>query len=219
MIGKKVPECVTLVIICNGNVFLHSFKTLKIIRDYLSQSSQRTPHFSYSFFFPPDSDQVAKQMGPCYVGKWKWKKTVMGRSSGKFQKGEKEECIFGANVSVCKNTAFYISPVVFGLRKRGLWNLVASETRAFPDWKPFHHMSGKFCEWAVYVLRWLRFSLQKNACLGASPTPAPALFPWPAPMSPPMVWVGGAVTTRWKCPSVPSSFQTSLCTAKTSAAS
>lgn len=144
------------------------------------------------------------------IGKWKWKKTVMGRGrSGKFPKGYKRN-VYLVLICVHNNTTFCISPIVFGLR-RELWYLVTIETHSFSQ-------SGKFSKWAVYILRSLHFSLQKNACLGASPTPAPALFPWPGPMSP-MVGVGGAVSTPWKCPSVPSSFQISLCTMKTSAAS
>lgn len=144
---------------------------------------------------------------------------MLGNESGKGQshgkkvrqipKRVQEECIFGANMHTQKHHFLYFSNCIW-LEKRVVvfgshWNSVFPRVES--------------SEWAVYILRWLHFSLQKNACLGASPTPAPALFPWPGPMSPPMVGVGGAVSTPWKCPSVPSSFQISLCTMKTSAAS
>lgn len=215
VIDKKVPECVRFII---NFLWWESFstfsKTLNMIREviwvYLAKRNLIFP-------LPPD-----KQWPSCPT---KWVPIMLRNGSGKShgekkfsrcQKGRKRN-EFLVLTWVPAQMPLAISPTVFGLRKRVVkfgsqWDSPCSPAWKSPTWV-------ESSEWAVYVLRWLRFSLQKNACLGASPTPAPALFPWPGPMSPPMVGVGGAVSTPWKCPSVPSSFQTSPCTVKTFAAS
>lgn len=149
------------------------------------------PHFPYSLFLPQN-----KWMGSLLCREMKVEKR---QSYGKRKVRQIPKRVHFLYFSNCIWLEKRV--VVFGSH----WNSVFPRVES--------------SEWAVYILRWLHFSLQKNACLGASPTPAPALFPWPGPMSPPMVGVGGAVSTPWKCPSVPSSSQISLCTTKTSAAS
>lgn len=72
--------------------------------------------------------------GPYYVGKWKWKKTVSWREVQ--AKGYKEERIFGANASACEKATFYVSPAVFGMRKRVMKFGSQLDLQFFPDWKP-----------------------------------------------------------------------------------
>lgn len=195
-------------------------------RNYLTQSRQMKSHFPYSFFPPPNHDQIAKWMGnhSCFVGKWKWRKTMSWREVQANSREARKKNIYLVLMWVPAKIPLSVFLQLYLAWERVMKFGSQLELTAFPWLETLsrgnhHHMSGKFSEWVVYVLRWLHFSLQKSACLGASPTPAPALFPWPGPMSPPMVGVGGAVSTPWKCPSVPSSFQISLCTMKTFAAS
>ena len=63
-------------VLYNGNPFSTFSEIYQ--QDYLTQSvdSQMEFCFPYSVFLSPNNDQVAEWIGPYYVVKWKWKKTV-----------------------------------------------------------------------------------------------------------------------------------------------